>query len=92
MSFHGSLQRRLDRDQLVKNFGQEFQIERVGAIGFGFGRTVVYFQEDAVDARGHGGSRQQRNEFRLAAALRSTLPGCPVPAFFWLRRGSFWSR
>jgi hypothetical protein len=52
----------------------------------------VHFQEDAVDACGDGGSRQQRNEFRLAAALHSTLPGCPVPAFFWLGRGSFWSR
>ena len=55
------------KEDFQKRF-EKVEIEGVGAVGFGVGRVVVDFDEEAVDAGGGGGAGQQGNKFGLAAA------------------------
>ena len=65
---------------MVDNFGQEFQIERIGAVGLGLGWIVMDFEENSVYAGSHRRARQQGNEFGLAAALYRGVSPLPDPA------------
>ena len=41
-------------------------MESVGSVGFGVGRVVVDFEEDAIDACGYRGAGEDGNELGLA--------------------------
>jgi len=56
-----------NRHQALEEGLEELEVEGIGAVGFGIGRVVVYFKEDAVDACGNGGAGEERNELGLAA-------------------------
>ena len=56
------------RQELFQQRLEEFEVEGIGAVGLCIGRVVVDFKEDAVDARGNCGARQQGDELRLPAA------------------------
>ena len=58
----------MDGEQIFEQRLEQLEVEGVGAVGFGVGGVVVDFEEEAVDAGGHGGAGEQRNELRLAAA------------------------
>ena len=58
----------MDGEQRFEQRLEQLEVEGVGAVGFGVGRIVVDFEEEAVDAGGDGGAREQRNELGLAAA------------------------
>jgi len=58
----------VDGEELFKQWLEELEVEGVGAVRLGVGRIVVDFDEDAVDAGGNRGAREQRNIFGLAAA------------------------
>ena len=58
----------LDGEQRFQQRLEELQVEGVGTVGLGIGRVIVDFDEEAVDARGDSGAREQRNVLGLAAA------------------------
>ena len=67
-SLCGLVSRRLYRQQRFKQRLEQLEVEGVGPVGLGIRWVIVDFDEEAVDAGGYGGTREQRNEFRLAAA------------------------
>ncbi len=58
----------VDSQQRLEQRLEELEVEGVGAVGFGVGRIVVDFDEEAIDAGGHCGASEQRNELGLATA------------------------
>ncbi len=58
----------LDGEELFEQRFEELDVEGVGAIGFGVGGRIVHFNEEAVNAGGNSGAREERNVFGLAAA------------------------
>ena len=46
----------VDGEQRFEQRLEQLEVEGVGAVGFGVGRIVVDFEEQAVDARGDGGA------------------------------------
>lgn len=63
----------MDRDELVEHLWQEFQIERVGAVGFCLGWVIVHFHENAIYSGSHSRAREQWDVFRLATADCRTI-------------------
>ena len=58
----------MDALQLPEEFFQPGQRERVGSVGFGFGRVVVDLEEDSVETGGDGSAGEHRDELGLASA------------------------
>jgi hypothetical protein len=54
--------------QALEESGELRKGESVGAVGEGFSRAVVSFEEDAVYACGYAGAGQRLDELRLPAA------------------------
>ena len=46
---------------------QQFQLERVGSVGFGVRGIVVDFEEEAIDSGCCCSAREERNELGLSA-------------------------
>ena len=57
-----------NREKRFEERLEEFEVEGVGAVGFGVGRIVMDFDEESIDAGGDGGAGEQRDELGLAAA------------------------
>ena len=56
----------MDCKKLFEDGLKVIQMEGVGTVGFGVRGVVVDLEEDAVDACGHGGAGEDRDEFGLA--------------------------
>jgi len=55
-------------EERLKKRLEQLEVEGIGGVGFGVGRVVVDFEEEAVDAGGDGGAGEERDELGLAAA------------------------
>ncbi len=58
----------VDSEEIFEQGLEELEVEGVGAVGFGVGRIVMDFDEEAVDASCNSGAREQRNVLWLAPA------------------------
>ena len=59
----------MEGEQSFQHALELVQVQRVGAVGFGFGGVVVDFEEDAVDAGRDRRAREDGDELGLAARL-----------------------
>ena len=56
-----------DTEKLFQGGFKVVEVEGVGSVGFGVGRVVVDFEEDAVDSCSYSRAGEDRDELRLAA-------------------------